>query len=231
MDAASQVLREIAEGTGEARVPPGIPGIGPGGTAEPDAPLSPWSYEGLVGRLVEISAAAGSAALTAAMGLVLDAQGRGEPVAWVGPRASTFYPPDAQAGGVDLRALIVVRVPDAGTVARAADRLLRSGAFGLVVMDLAGGASERASPSNSLETSALTRLLGLARRHEAALVLVTRKGEAAPSVGSLVSVRVEARRERIGPGHFRCAIRALKDKRRGPGWTWEECRRGPVGLR
>lgn len=237
MDAASPAWKETRGDAAASWVPADIPWVRPGGAPEPvpGPSPSPWAYEGLVGRLVEISGASASAVLTAAVGLVLDAQGRGEPAAWVSPRASTFYPPDVEASGVDLGALVVVRVPEAGAAARAADRLLRSGAFGLVVVDLAGGGSEGSaapkSPSKSLETSGLTRLLGLARRHEAALVLLTRKGESAPSVGSLVSVRVEARRERVEAGRFRCALRALKDKRRGPGWTWEERRRGPVGLR
>ena len=39
-------------------------------------------------------------------------------------------------GGIDLDALPVVRVPDARAAGRAADHLVRSGGFGLVVIDL-----------------------------------------------------------------------------------------------
>jgi hypothetical protein len=38
--------------------------------------------------------------------------------------------------GVDLAALVVVRVPKADAIARAGEKLLRSGGFGLVVLDL-----------------------------------------------------------------------------------------------
>ena len=70
-----------------------------------------------------------------AASLAWKAQLRGEPVAWILARPSSFFPPDLHAGGIDLEALAVVRVPDAAAAARAADKLLRSGAFGLVLLD------------------------------------------------------------------------------------------------
>ena len=51
------------------------------------------------------------------------------------------------------------------------------------------------------------------------------------SLGSLVSLRCEAHQEEAGAGRFLCTARTLKDKRRGPGWTYTEVRRGPAGLR
>ncbi|MHB8767074.1 MAG: recombinase A, partial [Deferrisomatales bacterium] len=177
--------------------------------------------------LVELSAAGASAALTLAFALVLDAQRRGEPAAWIAPGGSAFYPPDAAEGGVDLAALAVVRTADLRQALRAADHLARSGAFGLVVLDL-GEAAELPLPAQ-------TRLAGLAARHDAVLLFLTRKGAHRPSLGSLVSLRAEAGRERDpsppGAGGFRCGLRALKDKRRGPGWAHEEPCRGPDGLR
>jgi recombination protein RecA len=81
----------------------------------------------------------------------------------------------------------------------------------------------------------LTRLLGLAREHDAAIVLLTRKRESAPSMYSLVSLRVEARWRGAAADARTSAVElslhALKDKRRGPGWTHVESCRGPVGLR
>ena len=100
-----------------------------------------WSFEQVAGRLVEISGVGATASLTLAFGLVLQAQRQNEPVAWITLDGSLFYPPDAAEGGVDLDALTIVRVPDlpasagqagARAVARAADQLIRSGAFGLV---------------------------------------------------------------------------------------------------
>jgi recombination protein RecA len=182
---------------------------------------SSWSYAALAGRLAELSGTGASALLTAAFGLVLEAQQAGDPVAWVTSRASSFFPPDAAEGGVDLDALAVVRVDDSLQAARAADQLLRSGGFGLVVLDLAWGPGEVRVPP-----PLQTRLGGLAQKHAAAVLALTAKGPDRPSLGSLVSVRAEALR---GPGPT-CEVRVLKDKRRGPGETRREACRAPAGL-
>jgi recombination protein RecA len=162
-----------------------------------------------------------SASLTPAFELVLEAQRQGEPVAWVTPRESSFYPPDAAEGGVDLEALVVVRVSDARAVPRAADRLVRSGGFGLIILDLANAA---------IPTPLQARLAGLAQKHHAALVCLTEKAEKARSLGSLVSLRVHAQRKPVAEDRFTCEIVALKDKRRGPTWVHTEVCRGPAGL-
>ncbi|HTM21966.1 MAG TPA: recombinase A, partial [Kofleriaceae bacterium] len=115
-------------------------------TAPPAAEIQAaegWQLAALRGRLVEVSAAAGSAGLTAAVGMVLAAQREAEPVAWVTPPEHGFFPPDLGDSGVDLDALVVVRAPDLRASARAAEHLLRSGAFGLVVIDLIAVDGER----------------------------------------------------------------------------------------
>jgi recombination protein RecA len=181
-----------------------------------------WSLGRLSGHLVELSAEGASAAVTTAVRLVWQAQLAKEPVAWVTTRARCFYPPDARDNGVDLDALAVVRVPAPADLGKACDMLMRSGAFGLVVVV----GAERARFSDRQ----LTRLLGLARRHGTAVVFLTAKPAAAPSLGALVSVRAIARRER-GESGFACGLTAIKDKRRAPGWRHQEVCRGPAGLR
>lgn len=192
--------------------------------AEPEPDLGPapaWTCAELAGRLCELTAGADSAALTAAVHLVRDAQRAGDPVAWITARAATFHPPDAVAAGVDLSALVVVRARDARTAGRAADVLLRSGAYGLVVLDLGTDAA--------MPTPLQGRLVQLALKHDAAVVCLTEKAPEAPSLGSLVSLRGQVTRRR-GAAGFACRIDVLKDKRRGPGWRWREVRRGPDGL-
>lgn len=176
----------------------------------------------LAGRLTEISGYGPTAALTLACSLVLDAQMEGETVAWITTRESSFYPPDLAEAGVDLDALAVVRCPDGRSVARAADRLARSGAFGLLILDL-GAQGEVPLPLQ-------TRLAGLARTHDIALVFLTEKPEDAPSVGSLVSLRLGADRLSGAQGRFLWRAQAIKDKRRGPGWSREAACHGPPGL-
>lgn len=183
-----------------------------------------WGFEALAGRLSELSGLGPTARLSLAIGLVCEAQRAGETAAWVTNRRSTFFPPDAAKSGVDLARLPVVFTPDAPAAARATWRLIQSGGFGLVVLDLVGSDAEVPIPLQS-------RLTGAAQAHGAAVVFVTEKAADRASLGSLVSLRCEAHREAAGGGRFLCTARALKDKRRGPGWTYAEVRRGPAGLR
>ena len=136
--------------------------------------------------------------------------------------AGSFYPPDVADNGVDLAALVVVRVGDATTAARAAERLLHSGAFGLVVLDLGSSAE--------LPMAYQGRLMTLAQAHDAAVVCLTDKTSETASLGSLISLRAEALRRHGPDGELTVTVRALKDKRRGPGWTHAERHRGPAGL-
>jgi recombination protein RecA len=184
-------------------------------------PVPDWRLPTVAGPLVEVSGSQESAALTLAFGLVRDAQRRVEPVAWVTAANSSFFPPDAAQTGVDLGALVVIRIGDPQSLGRAADRLARSGAFGLVVVDL--GRADLAIPLQA-------RLAGLAQKHFAAVVCLTEKASEAPSLGSMVSLRLQGWRQIVTPGRFRCEGRVLKDKRRGPTWAHvEECV-GPDGL-
>jgi recombination protein RecA len=138
---------------------------------------------------------------------------------------ATFYPPDVADSGVDLAALVVVRATDATAAASAAERLLRSGSFGLVVLDFGGGGAVE------LPIAHQGRLIPLAQAHDAAVVCITEKPNDAASLGSLVSLRAEAfrLRDRDRARGYDVTVRALKDKRRGPGWSRTIKLRGPSG--
>jgi recombination protein RecA len=160
--------------------------------------------------------------------LVLEAQGRGEPAAWLSLLSASFYPPDLDEAGVDLDALVVVRTPDVTAMVRAADRLLRSAAFGLIVMDLG---APNGGVAHEIPIAVQGRLVGLAQHHDAAIVVLTEKPRESASLGSMVSLRAEAVRERAAGGRgWRVAVRAVKDKRRGPGWSELADVVGPAGL-
>lgn len=182
---------------------------------------SPWNLAAIAGRFIEISTSANAASLTLAFGLVREAQKQSEPVGWVTSTGSFFYPPDAAHGGVDLAALVVIRVLHDGVIPTAGEKLLRSGGFGLVVFDL--GTADIPIPLQS-------RLTGLAQHHHTALVCLTEKESRTFSLGSLVSLRAHAERQRSSDNRFACRLRVLKDKRRGPTWSHEELCRGPAGL-
>ena len=182
---------------------------------------TPWTLDEVAGRFVEISGAAASASLTLTFTLIRQAQARGDPVGWVTLAEHSFYPPDAAQGGIDLDALVVIRLLRADSIARAGEKLLRSGGFGLVVLDL--GTADIPMPLQ-------TRLTGLAHRHHTALICLTEKTHGAFSLGSLVSLRAHAEKKRVEGNRFACALRVLKDKRRGPTWNYEELYTGPAGL-
>ena len=182
---------------------------------------TPWTLSEVAGRLVEISGSTASAALTLTFVLVREAQERGEPVGWVTMSETSFYPPDAAQNGTDLATLVVVRLSHAESISRAGEKLLRSGGFGVVVLDL--GDADIPMPLQ-------TRLTGLAHRHHTALICLTKKERRAFSLGSLVSLRAHAERQRAENNRFACTLRVLKDKRRGPTWHYEELYTGPAGL-
>lgn len=191
------------------------------GVERSDAPTV-WQLDAFNGRWTEISGGRDSAALTMTFRLVYEAQRAEEPVAWISLRSSSFFPPDVADGGIDVTALAVIWVDGALQAARVADHLLRSGGFGLIVLDL--GQQAR------LPLRAQTRLVGLSKKHAAALLCITEKESHEPSIGSLVSLRAQARRS-TADGLHRCKAEVVKDKRRGPGWSHREVCRGPDGLR
>jgi recombination protein RecA len=182
---------------------------------------TPWALDEVAGRLMEISGSTASSALTITFSLVREAQRHGEPVGWVTSADSFFYPPDVARGGTDLSALVVVRLAKLESIPRAGEKLLRSGGFGVVVLDL--GAGDIPMPLQS-------RLTGLAHRHHSALICLTEKSGGAFSLGSLVSLRVHAEKKRTADNRFVCTLRILKDKRRGPTWHYEDLYTGPAGL-
>ncbi len=108
--------------------------LSPAQKLRPAIPSAPWGLAETAGRLVEISSSTAAAALTLTFTLVREAQQRGEPVGWVTLADSFFYPPDVARGGIDLAALVVVRLSRAESIARAGEKLLRSGGFGVVVL-------------------------------------------------------------------------------------------------
>jgi len=174
------------------------------------------SLQGLVSEL------SGPAALSATLMTLREAQRAGDTVAWLPRSDSIFYPPDAEACGVDLHAVTIVRVPQ-NEVPRAGELLVRLGGFGLIVLELAVG--------QRVPTPLLSRLLGLAQKHEAAVLFLSQSDRDAPSIDPLVGMRAWASAERVSEGRFQLSIRALKDKRRAPGWERQEVVRGPAGLR
>jgi hypothetical protein len=166
------------------------------------------------GTIATLEGAPGSGRMAGAARLLATATSGGLG-ALVGTSA---FPPALAAAGVRLERLLVVSAPEPVAAARAADILLRSGVFAVVVIP--------ALPSGRATGSATwTRLASLA--HRANAVLIALGVEASNELRYFASVRVETALECVRwngpPGHFgslagydvRATIR--KHKRAAPG--------------
>ncbi len=183
---------------------------------------SAFTLETLRGRLVELTSSGPSACLSLSCTLLLEAQKHSTPVVWISLTRDSFYPPDLAANGIDLSLLPVVWAPELRSAVRAADWLLRTGAFGLLVIDLYRNAR--------LATPLQARLAHLAQQHGCTVCFLTVKAEAAPSLGSMISLFARIFRSRSAPGRFRLELKVVKDKRRAPVWGHVEHVDGPPGL-
>lgn len=158
------------------------------------------------GRLIELAGGPDAGRSSAAARIVLESQREGDPVAWIQAEGGGLYPPDLAAAGIDLDALLVVHVPsEAGRAgaAKAAELVLRTGAFGAVVVDASDGRVPRGG-------AWLGRLASLAREHDCRTVLLGPDAEG--SLGPLVSMRLRARRRRRRFGEYALELEVLKDK-------------------
>ncbi|QQR91718.1 MAG: recombinase A [Myxococcales bacterium] len=183
---------------------------------------SHWKLEQLEGRLVELSGAECSSALSLCFDLILQAQNKNEPVAWLSTENSIFFPPDTQANGIDLEALPVIALPSHQALGIATERLLRSGAFSLLVLDLGS--------HQELSLAMQSRLASLAQKHATAVVFITQKTPDIASLGSLISLRAHTRYLHCGEDAFLCELEVLKDKRHAPGDKHQILLSAPEGL-
>ena len=164
-----------------------------------------WSGAALGGCLAELSGAGAAPSLTLAFGLVGQVQRQDEPVAWITRAGSTFFPPDAAEGGVDLAALPVIRLDGVRQRLRAADQLARSGAFGLIVIDL--------GDRLDLPLAVQTRLAEQALAHGTLILCLTAKTERQPSLGR--SSRFAARRGASVTGRIASPARCTRSRTSG----------------
>ncbi|MEM9072946.1 MAG: hypothetical protein AAGE52_30845 [Myxococcota bacterium] len=171
-------------------------------------PVSPEGIESdswaLAGRLTELSGLGAVARTSLLVAEIVRLQEAGEPVAWVQPQSTqSLFPPDLAEAGVDLEELIFVRVPPfVADVLRSAELLLRSGGFALVAVDISGA---------EVPVAALSRLLGLARQHQCAVVFLSEREDHQPALGPLVSVRLCPERQPATTG-FLIQPKLLRNK-------------------
>ena len=203
----------------------------PARSGDPSSP-SVLRMSRLAGSLVEISGSGDSGVLSSAFELVAEAQHnqlrRQQPslIAWIATTQSLFFPPDALETGVALERLVLLRLGTQAAQLRAATRIVHSGAFGLVVVDLVDSlpldsTSVRPAGNQRLRRARppglppLSQLAGLAQKYRTAVVLLTEKPPAAPSLDPRVGKRFDASRHRHGPENSTVVITVLKDKAGG----------------
>lgn len=182
-----------------------------------------FSYANLVGRITELSAPRNAPVLSFLSLLIKEVEEKGEPVVWVEAADSVFYPPDFAANGIDLAALPVVWAPDVKGGLRAAEHLLKSGSFGLLVIDL--------PPHSIIDQGRLGKLARMADLNEVAVVLVTGQEDGVSfTLGSIVSLRFSGSKTCRNSSTYTCSISAVKDKRAVPGWSYVEVFHAPDGM-
>ena len=181
--------------------------------------------DALRGQLTEFTANCGHPQITLAARQLVESHRAGEPAAWIGPSDALPYPPDVARGGIDWSALALIHSSQPQQASVAADKLLRSGGFGLVVVDLIG-----MHPARIADPLA-GRLLRLAEHHDSAVVFLTRNPDGSGGVCSLVALRVRARWADTGAEQLRMVCQITRDKRGGRHRRIEEVYDGALRLR
>ncbi len=178
--------------------------------------------------LWELSASpsAGAGRCSLAASLLAGAMRQGHRCAWVTPcEAAGVLPPDLARAGLPLDALLFVRPPGgrhaSRHLARAAELLLRSGAFGWVVLD-----ATAAGPAPAAWSS---RLAAQAEHHDAGLLLLTTKPAEAPSAGPRVRLRLQLRVQREA-GRWWLLGEVLRCREQAPTRHLRLATRPPEGL-
>ena len=182
-----------------------------------------FSYTNLVGRITEFNGSRNTPVLSFLSLLIKEVLVKGEPVVWVETADSIFYPPDFAANGIDLTALPVVWAPEVRDGIRAAEHLLRSNSFGLLIIDL--------PPHTIIDQGRLGKLARMADLNQTAVVLITGQEDGVSfTLGSIVSLRFVGSRMNRDNSTYTCTLSAVKDKRDAPGWRHMEVFHAPDGM-
>lgn len=213
----AHLLEQLPPAFAKAGVRFAQPATGPSqglsfGIAELDALLPDGGLQR--GSVVELCTA-GEGALATSLGLAACAQAQAEArtrgghtpwCAFVDP-SGTLYGPGVAASGVELARLLVVRSPLAA-LSRVALRLAESGAFAVVVIDLAGVVGERVSVPLGTWPRVVRRLAMAIEGTGHSVLLLTREGDRRP-----LPLPVAQRLEISRPAADKLMVRVAKDQR------------------
>lgn len=150
------------------------------GIADLDRALGPVGVPH--GRITELFGESSSGKTSLVYALLAAVTVRGDIGAYVDPDRALFAP-SAQAAGIDLSRLIVVRPSEAATLRRAVDAIVRSGACAVTVLD--------GSSADALQSHHYARLAAHAEKNGTSLVVLSRGGSG--PLASFASLRVHLR--------------------------------------
>jgi hypothetical protein len=173
-----------------------------------DAVLTDGGLPRGVIELTALHALGGATSLALAAVRAGQARAREAWCAWVDPEAS-LYAPGVVRAGVDVTRLLVV-CPGRESIGRAAVKVVASGAFEVVVVDVdAIGKGALVSRKKALAPEVLVRKLALAAEPNGATVLLLTDSTRHRAVSWPVALRLELER----PSRAELSVRIAKDKR------------------
>jgi len=185
-----------------------------------------WRFSELAGRVMEASGWNQSACLTLAAGLIRESQEEGRLCAWIMPGndrdESLFFPPDFADSGIICSMLPILRCRSNADGFGLAEKLLRSGGFGLVVIDLTSG--------RSLKGRVVGRVHVLARKFSSLVLCLTRSPTGSPSLDPMVFLHVHVDASINSEGRIGVMPHIEKDKTHIVRHSMELLYDAPLGL-
>lgn len=194
----------------------------------PTADVFPLTLRDLEGRLCEFSSVGVQGNASVASRYVWEAQRTGAWPVWISTMGLP-YVEDLEAMGIDSHVLPVIAASDTHRALHAAERVIRSGVCGVVVVDVGSEAN--------VALATMGRLLQLAQRHATACVFLTERDDQHVSLSPLISLRVQCAYERHavvlphdGEAPVTLGLHIVRDKRKGVQRTYEAPCYGVDGL-
>lgn len=184
-----------------------------------------FDLAGLTGKIVEFSGWNQSACLSLTIPLIQESQKSIKECAWILPSAkrgeSLFFPPDFQSAGIDCSRIPIIRSTSVVDSFGIAEKLIRSGGFSLVVLDLTEGKRVRGST--------VGRISSMAQKYQSLVLCLTRNPPGHPSLDPMVFIHVHVD-ACLKNGIYQVRASVQKDKTQAPGlqrtWKYET----PIGL-
>ena len=199
--------------------------VGPSHKFTESAPRR-FNLPGLSGMVVEFSGWNQSACISLSIPLIQECQLAGKICAWIVPcsveRASLFFPPDFAESGINCSEIPILWCKNAMDGFGIAEKLLRSGGFGMLVLDL--------TESRRIRSNTMGRIHNMAQRFGSLVLCLTRKPQGEPSLDPMIFVHVHVEARKKNTDVYEVMATIQKDKAQAPGKTMSWVYDAPPGL-